>query len=242
MARALLLSLALMLLPSLSRAQDGGADAGLELDAGSSDDAGPASDAGALADGGDAGTPDDEDAGTPDGDAGTPGDDAGTPPDPMDGGTMPPDCQLRCDGNVLRYCDAVTGEPLSIDCDALEARCGILSSAWGLDCLLPEGAPCASGYADGLSRCDPAGPTGPLFCNMNTCQTTAGGDVIPEVPDDSGGLGDTVEENPHPLACLGCSNDNNPLPFSFFSLFVLLGLRQLTPEARRRRRNPRTTR
>jgi hypothetical protein len=218
MVRFWLSIVTVLLVSAVALAQDGGIDAG--VDAGSVVDAGtsPA----------DAGAPDD--------------DDAGVPPDPMDGGTMPTDCQLRCDGNVLRYCDAVTGEALSIDCDALDARCGILSNDWGLDCLLPEGAACSSGYAEGLSRCDPASPAGRLYCNMNTCQTSEGDDVIPEVPDDSGGLGDTVEENPHPLACLGCSNDNNPLPFSFSALFILLGLRQLTPEARRRRRTPRSAR
>jgi hypothetical protein len=63
------------------------------------------------------------------------------------------DCEPRCDGDLLLFCDGVGAA--EIDCRDLApgATCGLLSTEWGVDCLLPAGASCDVGYAGGAGRC-----------------------------------------------------------------------------------------
>jgi hypothetical protein len=74
-------------------------------------------------------------------------------------------CAPVCvDATHLSFCD--TGVPTTLDCVTVVdgARCGELSSAWGVDCLLPSGAACDAGYGFGDSRCDDA-----LACIDGVC-------------------------------------------------------------------------
>ena len=66
------------------------------------------------------------------------------------------DCTPRCDGDALLFCDDEDAKSLvMLDCVAeLDGSCGELSAEWGSDCLLPLGAACAPGYADGDGRCE----------------------------------------------------------------------------------------
>jgi hypothetical protein len=207
-------------------AADGGVDAGVSVadggvadggignggvDAGLGDDAGIPVDAGATAD--DAG-PIVDDAG-PTVDAGFIGDDGGVVDE--DAGTVSDDggvvaCAPFCSGSELVFCDDQSGEELAIDCDALGARCGLLDTEWGFDCLLPAGAACEAGYALGASRCDP--DLG-LFCTDGACSTTLPGDEeLPEVPGSAGGIGSVADGEQHPLWFLGCTDANSPtIPF-----------------------------
>ena len=84
-------------------------------------------------------------------------------------------CAPVCvDGSHLSFCDA--GLPVTLDCATIVdgARCGQLSEAWGVDCLLPEGAACDAGYGFGDSRCDDG-----LACRNGAC---APGEPQPEEP------------------------------------------------------------
>jgi len=147
--------------------------------------------------------------------------DAGPQIDVADGGEP---CEASCDNDALTYCDSVTGDIYSLNCSAMEARCGLLSEEWGMDCLLGENAMCSALYAQANSRCDPAVP---LYCNAGTCQRTPGsGSDSPEAPGSAGGIDDVGDEDPHPFACLGCDDSDLPdIPFSL--LFIGLSLRRL---------------
>lgn len=243
--KPLLACLALLVGASASSgawAQDGGASADGGPDAGTVEPAdggsGPQVDAGAPDAGGlDAGGLDagnlvdggvDLDGGPdPDPDP-QPDPDPDPQPDPE---PDPVGCDIVCEGEVLRFCDAVTGEPREVDCTELGGRCGLLSDTWGLDCLLPEGAACSPSYAEGRSRCDPIGP---LYCRNGRCTDNPNEvEVLPEIPNTAGGIGDTTGDDPGPLACLGC--DDSGFPFSFAGLFVALGWQRF----RRRRRRAR---
>jgi len=140
-------------------------------------------------------------------DAGAVDDDAGVAVDA--GGDA---CAPRCEGDALVFCDDETGDELLVDCAALGARCGLLASTWGMDCLLPADAPCEPGYAEGRSRCD---PTLNLFCTDDRCSTELPGDESPpEIPNSAGGIGGVSEDDQHPLWFLGCTNANSPsIPF-----------------------------
>jgi hypothetical protein len=183
-----------------------GADGGSPLDAAAPDmaDSGPGSDAGleADADGGPQGGVDD--AGNPAPDAATTG------------------CEEKCTGAILTFCSDATGEALELDCGALDARCGLLNEAWGLDCLLPQGAVCHPGYADGATRCDPEGAGGAaVHCTSGLCSTNApAADAGPTPPGlvDGTGRDATTEES-----CLGCPSSGS---FPFLAAFAFFGLRR----------------
>lgn len=175
-----------------------------------------AQDAGSL-DGGLA----EDDAGEPT-DAGEPADDGGVVED--DAG--PVDCTPRCDGEILRFCDA--DRPVSLDCSESGATCGVLTPEWGADCLLPEGAACDPSYADGVSRCQGASTSGPSSCcvegvctvlteNTDTCRAFRPG--APDRP----GTGGAVDSGLDAVSCLGC--DSIPL-LSLAPLLVGLRLRR----------------
>jgi hypothetical protein len=172
------------------------------------------------------------DAGWPDGgegsiDAGAESDAGDAANDLADGGEP---CSASCDGEILTYCDSVTGDAYSLDCSDMEARCGLLSEEWGMDCLLGEDAPCSALYAQANSRCDPAVP---LYCNAGTCQRSPGtGNESPDAPTSAGGIDDVGDEDPHPLACLGCDDSDMPdIPLSM--LFIGLSVGRLRRGRRR---------
>ena len=205
-------------------ADSGTSDAG-SADAGTSDagsaDAGT-SDAGSV----DAGT---SDAGSVD--AGT--SDAGN----TDAGVAPT-CIERCEaGDTLVYCDGDAEQRLT--CAELNASCGPLNTTWGLDCLLPEGAPCEPGYADGASRCNPAAN---LFCDVDTCARCEPGQVcetrFPDAPAasaTSGGFSEREVDTGTSASCLGCSSSDIPL----FGLLFAFGLRDVRKRSRLARQRAR---
>jgi hypothetical protein len=83
-----------------------------------------------------------------------------------------PNCEPRCEGDELLFCD--DGALVALDCQELEGRCGLLSDEWGFDCLVPEGAPCEPGYADGLSRCEGSAQAA-LCCIESECAAPPAG-------------------------------------------------------------------
>lgn len=160
-----------------------------------------------------------DDGGASEADAGSELDDAGN----ADAG--PVDCTPRCDGEILRFCDG--DEPVALDCSETGATCQILSEEWGADCVLPPGADCDPGYADGLSRCAGAGDAPPSNCCVNN-ECGDPGDVqscraflpaAPERPAAGGNLGDDDAAS----SCLGC--EGIPL-LSMAPLLVGLRLRR----------------
>lgn len=125
----------LLLLPGAARAQDAGSPDGGAPDAG-------------LLDGGEL------DGGELDG---------GEPSDAGASDAGPVDCTPRCEGDTLLFCEGAN-DLVELDCAAeLDGVCGELSAEWGADCLLPEGAACAYGYADGVGRCE-GGADGDVCC------------------------------------------------------------------------------
>lgn len=199
---------------------DAGASDGGEFEADSGRDESDADAGHADAGNDDAGVDANHDAGVVRNDGGLVSVDAGLD---SDGGHAGP-CEAYCDADTLFYCDTLTGEAYTIDCVALDARCGELNPSWGMDCLLAEGAECSAQYADGNSRCDPSIP---LFCNAGTCQRTAGEpDEDVTAPSNAGGISEIDGEDPHPFACLGCDDSDLPdIPFSL--LFIGFGVRKL---------------
>lgn len=152
----------------------------------------------------------------------------------VDGGAPWP---ARCEGNTLIFCDALTGEERTLSCDELGATCGLLSDAWGFDCLLPEGAPCEPGYANGLSRC--AGASSRTLCCVDgTCAEPPSGterchDLLPDPPPVPGPGGEPApsgEDTPATSGCpvAGCTQ----APASLAALLLGLAL------GRARRRRP----
>lgn len=155
-----------------------------------------------------------QDAGSPDGgdlvDAGELEPDAGEAP--ADSGVLdddagPVDCTPRCDGEVLRFCD--DEEPVALDCSETGATCGVLTEAWGADCLLPADAACDPNYAGGLSRCEGASDASPTACcvegvcgappaGTSTCRAFQPG--TPERP----GAGSATDGQDDASSCLGC--------------------------------------
>ena len=188
-------SILLTILAAPALAQsDGGVDDAGMIDAGAND-AGEA-DAGVT----DAGEPD---AGTAD---------AGEP-DP---------CDPRCEVDTLRWCD--DGAPSSLDCNALDARCGELSPAWGDDCLLGEGARCDPGYAFGESRCDRGAS---LYCIGGVCTVASAPEALAPLTPSAGSQGTSdTSTTSDPFACSSCGSG------SAAGLFVFAG-------ALRRLRRPR---
>jgi hypothetical protein len=120
-------------------------------------------------------------------------------------------CTEACEGNVLTFCDPLTDESHSLDCNDLEARCGLLNEAWGLDCLLPLGAECHPGYAEGATRCDRESAGGSeVHCTEGMCSTQSPEhDAGPTPPGlvDGTGRDSTTEDG-----CLGCGSSGG-LPF-----------------------------
>jgi hypothetical protein len=173
-----------------------------------------------------------QDAGTDDAGA----DDAGAVVDAGaadDAGAEPDACELRCDGDVLHYCDGES--PATLDCATLGASCGLLDDEWGLDCVLAQGSTCDPGYADGSSRCgdgccacleedpdDCAAPESEWAC------AATGDDRCIErpAPDDPFLVGTGGNSTATATTCFGCAGFD---PF-FAALLFGLGLR-----ARRRR-------
>jgi hypothetical protein len=128
---------------------------------------------------------------------------------------------------MLHFCEGESTAH-SVDCTELEGRCGELNPEWGLDCLLPQGATCHPGYAQGASRCDPEGAGGePLHCADNVCGTTEpAADAGPTPPGlvDGTGRDATTEES-----CLGCGSSGS---FPFLAAGALFGLRLRRREGR----------
>lgn len=145
----------------------------------------------------DAGAPD---GGVPDGDGGAVLDDAGA------GDAGPVDCTPRCEGEVLRFCD--DGEPVALDCSETGATCQVLSEEWGADCVLPPGAACDPGYADGLSRCAGAGDDPPSNCCVNNACAPPDDEVnscrafLPDAP--ARPTADNALDDDAASSCLGC--------------------------------------
>jgi len=142
------------------------------------------------------------------------------------------DCEPRCEGDTLLFCEDEDSKALvMIDCIAeLDASCGELSPEWGADCLLPTGAACTPGYADGASRCagdacciaEFAGEAG--VCTAQSAGTDcrelegAPAPVRPVIQ----GVDETDEEL---SSCLGIDCSNFP-GLSLLPLFVALRLRR----------------
>ncbi len=175
-----------------------------------------------------------QDGGQPDGGALDGGDgvedDGGVRPD--DDAGFSGDCTPTCDGELLRFCD--DGEPVALDCTETGATCGLLSDEWGFDCVLPAGADCDPGYAEGLSRCDGAGDATRCCVDdvcgdpgeANSCRRFAPG--TPAFPEEPG----STDEPPAAASCLGLGGCEGIPLLSFLPL--IFGLRLL-----RRRREPR---
>lgn len=65
-------------------------------------------------------------------------------------------CIPACDVDVLHFCDfdgAVALNCADVDLSVEGESCALLSTAWGFDCLLPDGAACDADYGFGVSRC-----------------------------------------------------------------------------------------
>ena len=191
-------------LAGLARAQDAGAvDAGA-VDAGAADGGAP-SDGGALDDGGAL----------------------------SDGGAPCAGLAPACDGDVLRFCDEVTGEVRALDCAAeLGGRCGLLSDEWGADCLLPEGAPCDPGYADGLSRCEGSAEATRCCvdgaCASPPASTESCLELVPGAPDvgpdtaPAPGDGATTTTTPSASCPTGSCAGPEPTPFAALALGLFM--------------------
>ena len=107
-------------------------------------------------------------------------------------------CAPACvDGTHLSFCDA--GAPVTLDCAVVVdgARCGLLSEAWGDDCLLPDGAPCDAGYGFGDSRCDDG-----LACRDGAC---APGEPQPTEPPSPTAGTSLTNEAATTSSSLGCA-------------------------------------
>jgi hypothetical protein len=116
-------------------------------------------------------------------------------------GEAPDRCDPVCvDDATLAFC--ADGEPTTLPCASVAAgaRCGLLSAAWGADCLLPAGAACDPDYGFGDSRCDDG-----LSCRDQVC---APGEPAPSPPA-TPTAGTTVDLGPtttaSPFACAGCA-------------------------------------
>ena len=144
-------------------------------------------------------------AGLPPLDAGVVDVDAGT----VDAGPDP--CTPACDGDTLHYCDGTTLTDL--DCSTI-GRCGLLSTAWGFDCIAREGAACDAAYAFGASRCD---TDAHLVCASGTCHTGTAPAATPAEP--TAGSNSTNPATTNLLACSGCGNSTTtPTTYLVFVL------------------------
>jgi hypothetical protein len=143
-------------------------------------------------------------AGLPPLDAGMVDVDAGV----VDAGPDP--CAPTCDGDTLRYCDGSTLTDL--DCTSI-GRCGLLSTAWGFDCIAREGAACDPGYAFGASRCD---ADAQLVCVSGTCHTGTAPADTPAQP--TAASNSTNPTSSDLLTCSGCGNGTGT---STYLVFVL---------------------
>ena len=133
-------------------------------------------------------------------------------------------CTNRCEANTLFFCDGA--QESEIDCAALDARCGLVDESWGFDCLLPEGATCAAGYAQGLSACDGAN-NATRCCIEGVCSTTSESDCRVFANDDTrpptqlAGTPNNIstDVNTNPIqSCLGCQQ--TPFTLTCFPAFL----------------------
>ncbi len=113
-------------------------------------------------------------------------------------------CAPSCDGQTLSFCDDDAGVA-SIDCTTVPgaSRCGLLSDAWGNDCLLGEGAACDPGYGFGDSRCD---RDASLFCVDGTCAvgTAPPAPVVQTPTPGTATITTTSTSSGDIFSCLGC--------------------------------------
>ena len=137
-------------------------------------------------------------------------------------------CLPVCDVDVLHTCDM--GEPVEIDCAAAGWRCAQLSQTWGDDCVLPQGAACAPGYAGGLSRCDPEAS---LYCIEGVCQVAE--ELIPvPTPEPTAGSAHALPTSS--TNAFGCENCGSSSAVFFVpSLWSLRRLRRRIRETRQQR-------
>lgn len=173
-----------------------------------------------------------EDAGLDDAgleDAGT--DDAGSD----DAG--PASCTPTCEGSVLTFCDESAA--VTLDCTGGDVegavRCGVISTAFGADCILGAGAPCDPDYAFGLSRCDRAAG---LFCIAEVCTAAEGPVAPPPLEPTPGSAPQTTPEDEEtttdPFGCGSCSESSSSA--AFLGGALLLALRPLRRRAAREQR------
>ncbi|MFZ9885931.1 MAG: hypothetical protein ACO3JL_00405 [Myxococcota bacterium] len=162
-------------------------------------------------------------AGAQNADAGFDDEDGGVV-DEGDAGAL--DCTPRCDGEVLVFCDEGARDPVvAVDCSAQGATCGLLSESWGFDCLLPLGAVCEPGYAEGLSRCEGSAAAA-LCCVEGVCaapgEETDCRAFVPGAPTRPAGTSAAIEEEGS-SSCLGCTGFPG---LGLLPLGVGLGLRR----------------
>lgn len=136
------------------------------------------------------------------------------------------DCVPVCEGDVLRFCD--DGEPVELDCGEEGGTCGLVSEEWGFDCLLPEGAACEPGYAEGISRCEGSGEAD-LCCVEGACaepgNVTSCRQFQPEAPSRPA-IANPVADNTGAQSCLGLGGCEGIPGLSLLPLLVGLRLRR----------------
>ncbi len=120
----------------------------------------------------------------------------------------PDPCTPHCSGDTLAFCDGDAATTL--DCRSLDASCGLLSDAWGDDCLLRAGAACEPGYAFGASRCDARSTTAALFCIDGACVVADGPAPAPTETPTAGTEVGAVANDTSPFGCLNCGNFGLP--------------------------------
>jgi hypothetical protein len=119
------------------------------------------------------------------------------------------ECGPACNGDMLRFCDGA--QVVELDCRELGTRCTVISTEWGADCVLGEGAACDPGYAFDASRCDPtvdlAAPPRRLYCIDGVCtyaESTPGPPADEEPTPGTAIALDAGDTNP--FGCSDCGN------------------------------------